>query len=68
MCYLEIDQISMNLIEKKFNLDSDKNQVLKLIQNDRGIAVIYKNCIKIFSLEQESIINKVNFEPKFSSE
>lgn len=58
----------MNLIEKKFNLDSDKNQVLKLIQNDRGIAVIYKNCIKIFSLEQESIINKVNFEPKFSSE
>lgn len=58
----------MNLIEKKFNLDSDKNQVLKLIQNDIGIGVIYKNCIKIFSLENEAIINKVEFEPKFSSE
>jgi len=40
MSYLEIDQISMNLIEKKFNLDSDKNQVLKIIKNDRGIGVI----------------------------
>lgn len=30
----------MNLIEKKFNLDSDKNQVLKIIKNDRAIGVI----------------------------
>jgi len=58
----------MNLIEKKFNLDSDKNQVLKIIQNDSSIGIIYKNSIKIFSLKSESIINKVYFEPKFSSE
>jgi len=40
LSYLEIDQISMNLIEKKFNLDSDKNVVLKIIKNDRGVGVI----------------------------
>jgi len=58
----------MNLIEKKFNLDSDKNNVLKIVQNDRALGIIYKDSIKVFDFASESIINKVVFEPKFSSE